>query len=236
MSDYCTLADVRAEDLPVSVASDARVTALITEMSALIDRVTGWWFEPRAETQKIDGTGTPYLHLQAPATAVTEVRRVWRAADPDSTFVIDDDSYVIYSYETPTQRHNPHLRLIVASDSALVIAAGVSTDDWVVGSQNYEIDGTFGFVDDDGAGSGTTPEAIKRACIMLVIHNARPLWETMSGQDAAYERRTGDLRSHSVQGRSATWGGPSSSGSATGLNAVDQILAFYRRPIGMVAA
>jgi hypothetical protein len=117
-----------------------------------------------------------------------------------------------------------------------VIAAGEATDHWLEGALNYEIDGTFGFLEDDGAGGYQTPEAVKRACMMLVMHNATPLWERMSGEDIAYDRRSGDLRTHSVQGRSATWGGPSSSGSTTGLLAADQILAYYRSPPKVVAA
>jgi len=233
---YCTLADVRAEGLPVSVADNARVLDLIEKQSAVIDRVTGWWFEPRALTMKLDGRDTPFLHLAAPAIEVTEVRRVWRGTDPDTTYVIDSDDYVVYSYDLPGHRFNPHLRLISSADNALVLAAGMATETWVKGALNYEVDGTFGFLEDDGAGGYQTPSEITEACILLVLHNATPKWDQLSGNDLAYSLRTGDLRSHQVQGRSASWGGSTSAGSATGLKEADRILAKYRSQIGVAVA
>ena len=233
---YCTLEEVRAEGLPESVADDDRVLRLIEDKSREIDRATGWWFEPRTFTMILNGTDERWLHLAAPAVEITEVRWVWQYTDPDTSDVIDPDYYVLQSYDLPDHRYNPKLTLIEASGSVLAVAAGVDLSKWIAGEQNYHIDGTFGFLEDDGAGGLQTPTEIRDACIDLVLHRAPSRWSQLSGQDMGYSLRSGDLRSHTVQGRSATWGGASSVGSTTGVSDVDRTLAKYRNQIGVAAA
>ena len=63
---YATVADLRAEGVTVAQADDARLEALIDAATAEIDRVTGWFFEPRALTLTLDGRGAPSLELPAP--------------------------------------------------------------------------------------------------------------------------------------------------------------------------
>ena len=219
MPAYCTIQDVRDEGLSAAVADDARVTALIREASEWIDRMAGWWFEERTQTLRLDGKGTRWLHLPAPILEVTEVRRVYRQASPDQSSVLDDDLYVVYDRADPDDRWNAKLTLY----------EGMS---WEDGLQNYEVDGTFGFVDDDGAGGTETPLPIRRACMLLVVRNASGI-ATAGG---AMSSLGGDVRSITVQGRSQTWGGPTSAQTLSGLPEVDRILAQYRAPMSMVAA
>jgi len=224
---YCTIAQLRAEGLPTAVADDTRAQSLIDDASDTIDTITGWWFAERDLTLKLSGRDTPKLHLPAPATAVTEVRRVYRSTDPDTTEVIDADYYVVVSTDLPEHRYNPHLALI-AQGSGLVYDDEDNPIKWYQGVLNYEVDGTFGFVD-DGLG-GTTPRAIRKACTILALHNAKPRWGG-GPLDESFAREAGDLRSLNVEGRTATWGGASSSGTASGVPEVDQILAKYRCPM-----
>ena len=53
----CTprFADLRAEGVTAAEASDARLELLLAEASRLIDRVTGWFFEPRLLTLRLRG-------------------------------------------------------------------------------------------------------------------------------------------------------------------------------------
>jgi hypothetical protein len=60
---YASLADARAEGITVSQASDDRLRLLIDEASRSIDRMTGWFFEPRQMEVWLDGRGTPTIEL-----------------------------------------------------------------------------------------------------------------------------------------------------------------------------
>ena len=70
---YATVADLRAEGVTVAQADDARLEALIDAATAEIDRVTGWFFEPRALTLTLDGRGAPTLELPAPPIRLDRV-------------------------------------------------------------------------------------------------------------------------------------------------------------------
>ena len=52
---YASVADLRDEGVSVAQASDARLLALIDEAGRAIDSFTGWFFEPRNLTLRLDG-------------------------------------------------------------------------------------------------------------------------------------------------------------------------------------
>ena len=56
---YASVADLRAEGVTAAEASDARLELLLDEASRLIDRVTGWFFEPRSLMLHLSGRGAP---------------------------------------------------------------------------------------------------------------------------------------------------------------------------------
>ena len=65
---YASVADLRAEGVTAAEASDARLELLLAEASSLIDRVTGWFFEPRLLTLRLSARRAEH--------------RAARAADP----------------------------------------------------------------------------------------------------------------------------------------------------------
>ena len=227
MSEYCTIGNLRDEGLPVGDAQAPKVTELIREMSLFIERVTGWYFELReGQTLQLNGKGTRRLHLPIPILKVTELRRVWRSSVPPDTFVIDTTAYVVYGRQFPTDdRFNPKLELLGPTGD--ILADGGRTS-FVKGVLNYEVDGDFGFVDEDpdNAGSFITPPAIRRACTIMVIANAGQLGDP----DDYLAKKNIDIRGLTVQGRSYTWSGPVSSNTSSGIPEVDRTLAMYRRP------
>lgn len=222
---YCSVKDLRDESVGDDL-SDLELEALIDEASSEIDRITGWFFDPRSRTYKMDGTGTRYLHLPAPIISITEIQYVWRTEDEELTTVLDPSLYVVYNRTDPDDRFNPK---IMKTPSFRYLTSGV----WKKGIQNFDVTGTFGFVDDPG-GTNTTPAQIKRACKLLVLSWAKRMGESEPG-DAA-DRMSGDLRSISVRGRSAQWAGPTSGDTSTGLPVVDRILLNFRRPPHVSAA
>ena len=67
---YASVADLRAEGVTAAEASDARLELLLAEASSLIDRVTGWFFEPRLLTLHLAGRGAPSIELPVPPIRV----------------------------------------------------------------------------------------------------------------------------------------------------------------------
>lgn len=63
---YASVADLRAEGVTAAEASDARLELLLDEATHLIDRVTGWFFEPRQLTLRLSGRGAPSIELPVP--------------------------------------------------------------------------------------------------------------------------------------------------------------------------
>lgn len=233
MSEYCTISDLRDEGLRVGDAQATRVTKLIRRASALIERITGWYFELRtSQTLQLSGTGTRRLHLPVPIVDVTELRRVWRSSDPPQTFVIDPTVYVSHARRFPTDdRFNPKLELLGPTGDILADGGNVR---FTKGVLNYEVDGDFGFVDPDpdNAGQYIAPLQIQEACMTLVIANAGFIGDP----DAYLAKKNVDIRGLTVQGRQYTWSGPVSSNTSSGVPEVDRILAFYRRPPHVEAA
>jgi len=222
---YVTIKEVMDEAPgPCRGASATRVQALIDEWSDMVDRWTGWWFEKRSLTLKLDGTGTEYLHLPAPVIGtLTEIRRVFAVG---STEVISSDLYTVYNRDTRgayDDRFNPKIAMVGYDNTLLGAAYGPHEwARWVKGFQNYEIDGDFGFVDT----GDVTPPPIKRAVILLVLAHL-PAQGTESACDA---KGRDDLRSQTVAGRSETYGGPTTGSTMSGIVEVDRILWSHRAP------
>ena len=63
---YATVAELRAEGVAATTASDARLEALLADAGAFVDSVTGWFFEPRPLTLRLDGRGRPSVEPPGP--------------------------------------------------------------------------------------------------------------------------------------------------------------------------
>ena len=72
---YATVQDLRDEGITEAQATDARLLALIEEATATIDRITGWFFEPREMTVYMDGRGTPSIEPPYPPIELVELIR-----------------------------------------------------------------------------------------------------------------------------------------------------------------
>ena len=70
---YASVADLRDEGVSVAQASDNRLLALIDEAGRAIDSFTGWFFEPRTLTLRIDGRGTPSVEPAVPPIALSQL-------------------------------------------------------------------------------------------------------------------------------------------------------------------
>ncbi len=180
---YASVADLREEGVTAAMASDARLARLLEEATATIDRVTGWFFEPRTASYRLDGRGTPTLELPVPPIVLTRV---------DSAF--EDGTFGQRALTPLVPWGAPRLPL---DESGMVVrgapvAAGFDGPRITLrfgfafprGRGNVLVEGLWGYTEPDGSLHGRTPLSVRRAAMLLVLRNLAPL-----GNDDAFEAR-----------------------------------------------
>jgi hypothetical protein len=210
---YASLADARAEGITVSQASDDRLRLLIDEASRSIDRMTGWFFEPRQMDVWLDGRGTPTLEL--PVHPIRLDRLVVDGTDwstgPDHLIIVG----------APVQATIPAPRLALQKRAT-----------FPRGHANILATGLWGLTEDDGDPTGRTPLDIRRACLLLVLLHLPLLADTDATADARNRWRLVEER---TRDQSYKLSPPPNRLLVSGAPEVDEILACYRRPMGLGA-
>lgn len=217
---YASVAEVRAEGVPLASATDARLVALIDEATRTIDKVTRQFFEPRRATLRLDGRGTPTIELPVPPIELTRLSVDYEGMQPfpfvgAAPFGFGLDPSVLLVVGAPVGPGYDGARLTLRH--GLVFPKGHG---------NVIAEGRWGYTEDDGTPDGRTPLAVKRACILLVLRGLHPL-----ADDAAYEARSRwriieeRTRDQSYRLDSNRGGGL----SLTGDPEVDALLAPYVR-------
>lgn len=211
---YASVADLRAEGVTAAEASDERLMALLDEATALIDRVAGWFFEPRPATLRLDGRGAPSLELPVPPIRVD--RLVISGAEVSLAF----EDLIVEG--APLQPGFVGPRITLTRGRRFPRGRG-----------NVLVEGLWGFTEPDGTAEGRTPPAIRRACLLLVLRNLAPL-----ADDAAFEARS---RWRVIEERTRDQSiklDPAAAASATltGDPEVDALLEPYVRPSPIGAA
>ena len=211
---YATVDHLRDEGVTAAQASDDRLTALIDEASSFIDRVTGWFFEPRALSFRMDGRGAPSIEPPAPPI------RVDRLAVEDTELSLDPDDLVVIGAPVQPGFDGPRFTL----RHGRVFPRGQG---------NVEADGLWGYTEPNGTAEGRVPLAIRRACILLVLRWLSPLADGEGAEDARNRWRVIEER---TRDQSYKLDRVQQSGAFTGDPEIDGILARYRRPPEMGAA
>jgi hypothetical protein len=211
---YATVADLRAEGVTEAQASTDRLDSLIEEASREIDQVTGWFFEPRVATYRLDGHGTPSLEPPVPPIRL-------------SRLTIDGSRM---------QRDASHLQIVGAPVEPGFDAPRLTLLDgrrFSRGTANVVVQGTWGYTEDNGTLTGRTPLAIRRACILLVLR-----WLPLMGDadDAAEARDRWRIIAEKTRDQSYRLDRPGDPGPLTGDPEIDRILMRFRRPAGLGSA
>lgn len=209
---YASVADLRDEGVSVAQASDERLLALIEEASRAIDSFTGWFFEPRILTLRLDGRGTPSLEPPVPPI------RLDRLALGQSELSTTPDDLVIVGAPVPPGFDAPR----ITRTHKRVFPKG---------SGNVFAEGLWGYIEDDGTPEGRTPLEIRRACLLLVLRWLSPL-----GADDAEARNRWRILEERTRDQSYKLGPVARTGALTGDPDIDSILERYRRPPGLGAA
>lgn len=209
---YATVADLRAEGVTEAMAPDARLLALIDEAGRAIDRVTGWFFEPRAAMLVLDGRGAPSLEPPVPPIRLDrlEIGRM-AVALPDEVVVVG--APVGPGFDAP--------RITLRSERVFPRATG-----------NVEAEGLWGYTEPDGTPEGRTPLEIRRACMLFVLRLLHPL----AGAASTDARNRWRIIEERTRDQSYRLDGVKEVGPFTGDPELDSILARYRRPLAMGAA
>jgi hypothetical protein len=210
---YASLADARAEGITVSQASDDRLRLLIDEASRSIDRMTGWFFEPRQMDVWLDGRGTPTVEL--PVHPIRLDRLIVNGTD----WSTDPDHLVIVG--APIQSTIPVPRL--------TLRHGLT---FPRGHANILATGLWGLTEDDGSPTGRTPLDIRRACLLLVLLHLPLLADTDATADARNQWRLIEER---TRDQSYKLSPAPNRQLCSGDPEVDEILARYQRPAGLGA-
>jgi len=211
---YATVDDLRAEGVTAAQATDERLTALIEEAGSTIDRITGWFFEPRSLTLRLDGRGTASIEPPVHPIALD------RLAIDTTELSLDPTDLVVVGAPVAPGFAAPRISLTRGRT-------------FPKGTANVTAEGLWGFTEPDGTPEGRTPLAIRRACMLLVLRSLPLLADDDSSGEARsrwriIEERTRD-QSYRLDPDSRT-------ASFTGDPEVDSILARYRRPCGLGAA
>jgi len=204
---YCTAQDLIAEGVPEEIANDARTASLIDLAGQYIELITRRWFEERAMTLKLDGTGHDTLWLPIPIIQVDSVI--------SGGVKVPSQWLTVYNRRMPDDRKNPR------------IVNGYNG--FPKGRQNIEVTGKFGYTDEGPNGTNVTPAAIKRACVMLVIREL-PLLTDIEGQE---DKKRARIQSETTDRHSYTLAQLASNGEWTGDPEIDNILYFYSKPPGV---
>lgn len=219
---YVTVDDLRDFGLGEDVASDSAVAASIVLWSQVIDRLCGQWFEPRAATLNLDGSGADTLHLPVPIIAITSMKI------NGSSTALETNRYIAYkSRMIPDDRLNPRIRL------------GAVGSYWPGGAKfshglhNQIIEGTFGYVEEDLS----TPAPIKYALMKLISEKLKN--PPNPGEDQPPDEGLGlqgPIIEETTDGHSRKWGNVSVKTTRPGIAAgitsdpeINAILLMYRR-------
>lgn len=217
---YASLGDLRSEGVTLVMASDQRLASLLIEASDYIDRLTGWFFEPRQMVLHLDGRGTPSIEPPVPPIRLENLSVSGSLASLLSEDLLVVGSPVLAGFDAPRltllQRWaHPHNSRVFPKGHGNIVASGF-----------------WGYTEADGTFMGRTPLAIRRATMLLVLRNLSPLGDGDSSTKSQWrilEERTRD--------QSYRLAPLASNGIIlTGDPEIDLLLARYRKPVGLGAA
>ena len=245
VSGYLTVDDIRNEGFTSTMVDDAAVVRGIQRANAIIERVTGQWFEPRTRTFQLDGKPGQDLLLDVPIIAITSFGVVDYRGEIDAIEL--DDVWVYNRHLTqgltqPDDRVNPRIAWRDLLPTGMR-AQRQSERRFVHGRRNIQVAGVFGYTELDplvvpaetAPGSqipvdyGETPALIKLAATLLTI---RYMYPRQGGDGDAFAVRA-RVVSERTRDQAYTLSSPTANDAAYGMTGdieVDKILSMFIAP------
>ncbi len=237
---YATIADMRDEGVPTSVA-DALLAKRLLLASRFVEAATKRFFYPKAMTITVDGRGGPKVLLDDPIISVSEVLFDTTPWAPSAT-MIDLDMLRVYNRHltegllSPDDRNNPKIEIFTPAAMLNHYGAARTYTSLVFprGQRNVTITGVFGYTDPDGTATGKTPDLIVHVTKLLVMRELDKMSKTAARFDRHARHR---LTSERTRDQAYTLEGlGTAKGYFTGDPEIDNILAYYQRPPALGAA
>ncbi len=247
MTDYCVIADLRAEGVTTAQADDTLLGQRIGIASRFVEMATKRFFVARDMTIKVDGRGSTKVLLNDPIINVTEVlfdTTPWAPAGTQIEFELLRiyNRHLTQGLVEPDDRNNPKIELFSPAD---MLSHYGSTRMWSrlvfpVGQQNITITGTFGYTDPDPTEvvvdfpHGKTPDLIKHVTKLLVIRELDKMNRVAARFDRHQRYRLTSERTRDQAYTLDPLG--AARGFFTGDPEIDTILAYFMRPPALGAA
>lgn len=232
---YCLLSDLREEGFDRARFKDTRVLRLIEMESRRIDLITGRFFEPRFQTQTMDGSGGRAMQLGDPIIGlqlVTLGNPVVNTIAPESFRIFN--RHITAGVTNPDDRLDPKIEFVHYRDifgrqrSASIDSPlfGVPFRDlfFPSGVQNVNITALFGYTDPDGSCIGSTPQLIRHAAKLLVAKQLQKFASDDRDENKRHRILSEGTRDQRYQLQAVT------EGALTGDREVDDILLSFFRP------
>lgn len=161
---YVTAAELRADaGLDPTAYPDLAIQKAIILATAIFERATRQFFEPRAGTLLLDGDGSNTIHLPIP---IVTVGSLFLNGQPT---VLDPALYSVYSSANlvDDDRKNPRIALGNSGDVSDIFVSPFTFGPlrFARGRKNQRVTGVFGYVEADGS----TPVLVKYAIERLAL-------------------------------------------------------------------
>lgn len=251
---YCQVEDLRDEGITVAMLSDARATAKILKWSRMIERWTGRWFEPRTRTIYVDGENSEAQSLGHEIIRIDSMAFIDGRGTEYEEDAITVQGTRIYNrhltqgLEKPDDRDAPYVEMPKGqwwNYDLGIMQSSRGTVYFPDGRLNLKFVGIFGYTElapDDSVGEtsqgsqiplsyGQTPDAIKMACMLLVVRDFPQLVDFSLRQDLA---KRWAIKSEKTADQSYTLTDPAAVGQSgywTGDPEIDSIIANYASPL-----
>lgn len=215
MGNYITSTEVKAFKVNGSVIdlvvyTDAEIDTEIALAEEIIESLTCDYFYPNSLTAFIDGNGLMELYffpaVPAKCVSLTSVEEV----DDDGVTVLDT-----YTENDDFKRYDYFLKMIRSSDQRPRLRFG-SGGRFPKGEKNIKVVGIFGRT--------STPEAIKRAAMLLVLERLKAGSTGMS---------SGDVTQAMWPDFQITFRGGDAGTSSSGFPEIDRLIAPYINMSGL---
>lgn len=253
---YALLRDLREEGVTEASVGDAKVLRSLRKAREQIELATGRFFFPRLSKIEADGTNSrEYLRVADVIIALQEVEIVNQSLLGASSGLIDLEDIFVYSrhlsqrLNDPDDREDPKLSFIKRTDLGGLrdpADGNLLFRDRLIfpgGSQNIMLTAIWGYTEPDPHHKddqlGRVPLLIREICIKIAIANNTAL---NSGGGTGSGGGRGPIKSEKTRSQSVTYGAKSDAaisaraGGLFGDEAIDIILAQFRRPVDIGAA
>lgn len=238
---YALVSDFRAEGVSVDRASDVRLQILIERWSRWVEHITRRFFEPRSMTIQLDGRESTFMGLRHPIVGIAAVNAVDDSGSPnpiDLTALRFYNRHLTQGLTQPDDRDSPRIEFVMLQPILIGMASSYypaqmfRSGRFANGTQNIQIQGSFGYTDLDGSPSGVTPPLIRKVVQLLVMRDLPKLVQVNARFDARHHHR---ITTESTRGQSYSLQADRLGRGPTTDPEIDDILDLYSAPMQMAS-